>query len=38
LALAVALSCEFVTADEKFYQALEKTPLKANLLWIGDVV
>lgn len=38
LALAVARSCEFVTADEKFYRALEKTPLSANLLWIGDVV
>jgi predicted nucleic acid-binding protein len=38
LALATALSCEFVTADEKFYRALEQTPLKANLCWIGDVV
>lgn len=37
LALAVSLACELVTADEKFYQALEKTPLKQNLLWIGDV-
>ena len=38
LALAIALTCEFVTADEKFYRVLEKAPLKANLLWIGDVV
>ncbi len=38
LALAISLSYEFVTADEKFYQALEKTPLRASLLWIGDVV
>ena len=38
LALALALSCEFVTADEKFYRALEKTPLGAHLFWIGDVV
>ena len=38
LALAISLSCELVTADEKFYQALEKTPLRANLMWIGDVV
>jgi predicted nucleic acid-binding protein len=38
LALAIALSCEFITADEKFYRALETTPLRANLLWIGDVV
>jgi predicted nucleic acid-binding protein len=37
LALAVALSCQFVTADEKFYKALEKTGLKQNLLWIGDL-
>lgn len=36
LALAISLGCEFVTADEKFYKALENTPLKANLLWIGD--
>jgi predicted nucleic acid-binding protein len=38
LALAVSLACEMVTADEKFYPALEKTPLKQNLLWIGEVV
>ncbi len=37
LALAVALDCQFVTADEKFYKALEKTNLKKNLLWIGNV-
>lgn len=37
LALAVSLSCEFVTADLRFYKALENTPLKKNLLWIGDV-
>jgi predicted nucleic acid-binding protein len=37
LSLAVALSCEFVTADEKFYKALEQTKLKKHLLWIGDI-
>jgi predicted nucleic acid-binding protein len=37
LALAVSLSCEFITADERFYKALEKTTLKKHLLWIGDV-
>ena len=37
LALAIALSCEFVTADEKFYKALEQTKLKKHLLWIGGV-
>lgn len=36
LALAISLSCQFVTADERFYKALEKTPFKTNLLWIGD--
>ena len=38
LALAISLSCEFVTADEKFYQTLKNTPLQKNLLWIGNVV
>lgn len=37
MALAVGLSCEFVTADQSFYRGLETTPLKKNLLWIGDV-
>jgi predicted nucleic acid-binding protein len=37
LALAVSLSCEFVTADQSFYKALVNTPLKRNLLWIGNV-
>ncbi len=37
LALAVALSCEFVTADEKFYRAIEQTKLRKNIKWIGDV-
>lgn len=37
LALAISLSCQFVTADEKFYKALENTKLKKHLLWIGDV-
>ncbi len=37
LALALSLGCQFVTADERFYKALEKTRLKKHLLWIGDV-
>lgn len=37
LALAVSLSCEFVTADERFYKSLENTTLKNHLIWIGDV-
>lgn len=38
LALAVSLSCQFVTADEKFYKSLEKTSLRAHLIWVGDIV
>ncbi|MEJ7624057.1 MAG: type II toxin-antitoxin system VapC family toxin [Pyrinomonadaceae bacterium] len=37
LALAISLSCEFVTADEKFFRRLADTPLKSNLMWIGDI-
>ncbi|HVF27509.1 MAG TPA: type II toxin-antitoxin system VapC family toxin [Pyrinomonadaceae bacterium] len=37
LALAIALNCEFVTADERFYKALETTKLKQHLQWIGDI-
>ena len=37
LALAVALSCPFVTADERFYKALEPTPLNAHLVWVGAI-
>jgi predicted nucleic acid-binding protein len=37
MALAVSLGCEFVTADKKFYEALESTPFKANLKWIGEI-
>lgn len=38
LALALSLSCQFVTADEKFHKALAKTSMKRHLVWIGDVV
>jgi len=37
LALAVSLSCEMVTADERFYNALKDTELAGNLKWIGDI-
>lgn len=37
LALAVSLSCEFITADKELYQALENTTLKKYLVWIGDI-
>ena len=37
LALAISLSCEFVTADERFYNALTITAFNANIKWIGDL-
>jgi len=37
LTLAISLSCAFVTADARFYKALENTGLKKHLVWIGDV-
>jgi len=37
LALAVSLSCEMITADSKFYKALEHTPVKDHLRWIEDI-
>lgn len=37
LALAVSLDCQMITADEKFYRALEGTGLVKNLKWIGGL-
>ncbi len=37
LALAISLSCKMVTADSRFYKALETTKLRSNLKWIGDI-
>jgi predicted nucleic acid-binding protein len=37
LALALALSCELVTADQRFYEALEASSMKKHLIWIEDV-
>lgn len=37
LVLAISLSCKFVTADERFYKALENTKMRKQLLWIGDL-
>ncbi|MFN2455423.1 MAG: type II toxin-antitoxin system VapC family toxin [Pyrinomonadaceae bacterium] len=37
LALAVSLSCRFITADARFYKALASTGLKKHLFWIGDI-
>lgn len=34
VALAVAQSCQLVTADRKLFAALADTPLESNLLWV----
>ena len=38
LALAVALGCQMVTADEKFYQVLHHGPLGTSLLRVEDLL
>ena len=35
--LAIALDCQFVTADEKLCNALQSTELSARVLHVGDV-
>jgi predicted nucleic acid-binding protein len=37
LAAAMALPSLLVTADAKFYRALSKGPLSAQLLWVEDI-
>jgi predicted nucleic acid-binding protein len=37
LALAVALDCSVVTADEKFYLALQRGALAGHLCWVADI-
>ncbi|GAC1337541.1 MAG: hypothetical protein NVSMB14_04760 [Isosphaeraceae bacterium] len=37
LALAVALDCRYVTADQGFYRAIRGGPLEKHLLWVSDV-
>jgi predicted nucleic acid-binding protein len=37
LALAVKLNIPFVTADRKFYQALETTPYHQRIAWVEDL-
>jgi predicted nucleic acid-binding protein len=37
LALAVALDCPMVTADEKFYLALRGGALAGHLCWVADI-
>jgi predicted nucleic acid-binding protein len=37
LSLAVALDCTMVTADEKFYLALQSGPLASHICWVADI-
>lgn len=37
LALAVRENAVMATADEKFYNALQTTPLKPYVLWVEDI-
>jgi predicted nucleic acid-binding protein len=37
LALAVTQQCQMVTADEKFYNALQPSSYANNLLWVEDI-
>lgn len=37
LALAVKHSCQMVTADQRFYNALKRDPLSVHLCWIADL-
>ncbi len=36
LALAIALDCRLVTADQLFCDALRATPFEVRLLWVAD--
>jgi predicted nucleic acid-binding protein len=38
LALATALSCKMVTADQKFYNALQSTPFAGDVLSVADPI
>ena len=37
LALAVQENCPLITADRKFYNALQATPLAAQVVWVADI-
>ena len=37
LALAVTNQCQMATADQRFYNALERDVLSAHLIWIEDI-
>jgi predicted nucleic acid-binding protein len=38
VALAVALGCKFVTADQKLYNALHISPFADDVLWVADPI
>jgi predicted nucleic acid-binding protein len=38
LALAVALGCKLVTADQKLYDALRGGPFNDDVLWVADPI
>lgn len=37
LALAVVLKCPFVTADNRFFNAIHLTTMRNHIMWVGDV-
>jgi predicted nucleic acid-binding protein len=37
LALAIALNCQMVTADEQFYLPLRSGTLASHLCWVADI-
>jgi predicted nucleic acid-binding protein len=37
LALAEASNCQLVTADRRFYNALQGTPYDGSMLWVEDI-
>ncbi|MEO6050491.1 MAG: type II toxin-antitoxin system VapC family toxin [Pyrinomonadaceae bacterium] len=37
LTLAISLSCPFVTADKRFYKAIQTTNYNKHIFWIEDV-
>jgi predicted nucleic acid-binding protein len=37
LSLAVKHSCQMMTADQRFYNALKRDPLYVHLCWIADL-
>jgi predicted nucleic acid-binding protein len=38
LALATALDCKLVTADQKFFNAIQNSPFASSVLWVADPI